>query len=53
MEWIFSVFGELEFRDVSTSHIMEAIKELGIPMPQEVTGKDIERTGGEVDAGRK
>ena len=39
---LFSVFGELEFQDVSTSHIMEAIKELGIPMPQEVTGKDIE-----------
>ena len=42
VEWLFSVFGELEFQDVSTSHIMEAIKELGIPMPQEVTGKDIE-----------
>ena len=42
VEWLFSVFGELEFRDVSTSHIMEAIKELGISMPQEVAGKDIE-----------
>lgn len=42
VEWLFSVFGDLEFQDVSTSHIMEAIKELGIPMPQEVTGKDIE-----------
>ena len=42
VEWLFSVFGEMEFQDVSTSHIMEAIKELGIPMPQEVTGKDIE-----------
>ena len=42
VEWLFSVFGEMEFQDVSTSHIMEAIKELEIPMPQEVTGKDIE-----------
>ena len=42
VEWLFSVFGEMEFQDVSTSHIMVAIKELGIPMPQEVTGKDIE-----------
>lgn len=42
VEWLFSVFGDLEFQDVSTSHIMEAIKELGIPMPQEVMGKDIE-----------
>ena len=30
VEWIFSVFGQLEFRDISTSHIMDAIKELGI-----------------------
>lgn len=42
VEWLFSVFGELEFQDVSTSHIMEAIKELGIPMPQEVAEKGIE-----------
>ena len=42
VEWLFSVFGDLEFQDVSTSHIMEAIKELGIPMPQEVAEKGIE-----------
>lgn len=42
VEWIFSVFGQLEFRDISTSHIMDAIKELGIPLPQEATGKGIE-----------
>ena len=42
VEWLFSVFGELEFQDVSTSHIMEAIKELGIPMPQKVAEKGIE-----------
>ena len=32
VEWLFSVFGELKFEDVSTSHIMEAMKELGIDM---------------------
>ena len=32
VEWLFSVFGEPEFIDVSTSHIMEAMKELGIDM---------------------
>lgn len=42
VEWIFSVFGQLEFRDISTSHIMDAIKELGIPLPQEATGKGME-----------
>lgn len=42
VEWLFSVFGEMKFQDVSTSHIMEAIKELGIPMPQEVAEKGIE-----------
>ena len=42
VEWIFSIFGQLEFRDISTSHIMDAIKELGIPLPQEATGKGIE-----------
>jgi len=30
VEWLFSVFGEPEFQDVSTSRIMEAMKELGI-----------------------
>ena len=30
VEWIFSVFGEPEFQDVSTSHIMEAMQKLGI-----------------------
>ena len=39
VEWIFQVFGELEFRDVSTSHIMEAIKKLGIEIPGQV-GKE-------------
>jgi len=33
VEWLFSVFGELEFKDVSTSHIMDAIKKLGIQIP--------------------
>lgn len=33
VEWLFSVFGEPEFKDVSTSHIMEAIKKLGIEIP--------------------
>ena len=32
VEWLFSVFGELEFKDESTSRIMEAMKELGIDM---------------------
>ena len=39
VEWIFQVFGELEFKDVSTSHIMEAIQKLGIPIPGQV-GKE-------------
>lgn len=39
VEWIFQVFGELEFKDVSTSHIMEAIQKLGIPIPRQV-GKE-------------
>ena len=30
VEWLFSVFGEPEFQDVSTSRIMEAMKKLGI-----------------------
>ena len=34
VEWLFSVFGELEFKDESTSRIMEAIKELGIDFSQ-------------------
>ena len=34
VEWLFSVFGEPEFQDVSTSRIMEAMKELGIDMSQ-------------------
>ena len=42
VEWLLSVFGEPEFKDVSTSHIMEAIKELGIPLPQEVNGSGVE-----------
>lgn len=41
VEWIFQVFGELEFKDVSTSHIMEAIQKLGIPIPGQV-GKEID-----------
>lgn len=32
VEWLFSVFGELEFKDESTSRIMEAMKELGIDL---------------------
>ena len=32
VEWLFSVFGEPQFEDVSTSRIMEAMKELGIDM---------------------
>ena len=32
VEWLFSVYGEPEFKDVSTSRMMEAIKELGIDM---------------------
>ena len=39
VEWIFQVFGELEFKDVSTSHIMEAIQKLGIAIPGQV-GKE-------------
>ena len=39
VEWIFQMFGELEFKDVSTSHIMEAIQKLGIPIPGQV-GKE-------------
>lgn len=39
VEWIFQVFGELKFKDVSTSHIMEAIQKLGIPIPGQV-GKE-------------
>lgn len=34
VEWLFSVFGELEFKNVSTSHIMDAIKEMGIEIPK-------------------
>lgn len=34
VEWLFSVFGELEFKDESTSRIMEAMKELGIDLSQ-------------------
>ena len=41
VEWIFQVFGELEFKDVSTSHIMEAIQKLGIPLPGQA-GKEID-----------
>lgn len=41
VEWIFQVFGELEFKDVSTSHIMEAIQKLGISIPGQV-GKEID-----------
>lgn len=33
VEWLFSVFGEPEFRDVSTSHIMDAMREMGIDLP--------------------
>ncbi|MCD8354321.1 MAG: alpha/beta hydrolase [Clostridiales bacterium] len=33
VEWLFSVFGEPEFRDVSTSHIMDAMREMGIDVP--------------------
>lgn len=41
VEWIFQVFGELEFKDVSTSHIMEAIQKLGISLPGQA-GKEID-----------
>lgn len=34
VEWIFQVFGELEFQDVTTSYIMDAIKKLGIDLPK-------------------
>ena len=33
-EWIFSVTGGLQHEDYSTSHIMDAIRELGIEIPQ-------------------
>lgn len=33
VEWLFSVFGELEFEDCSTSRIQEAIQKLGIAPP--------------------
>lgn len=33
VEWLFSVFGELEFEDRSTSRMMEAVRELGIELP--------------------
>ncbi len=36
VEWLFSVFGEPEFKDVSTSRMMEAIKKLGIEIPEDV-----------------
>lgn len=42
VEWLFSIFGEPEFKDVSTSHMMEAIKELGIPLPGEANGNGVE-----------
>ncbi|MCD8007867.1 MAG: hypothetical protein LUF68_02850, partial [Clostridiales bacterium] len=32
VEWLFSVFGEPEFRDVSTSHIMDAMREFGLEL---------------------
>lgn len=35
VEWIFDVFGKLEFTDTSTSRIGQAMKELGIGMPVE------------------
>lgn len=35
VEWLFSVFGEPEMRDYSTSHIMDAIRELGIALPDD------------------
>lgn len=36
VEWLFSVFGEPEFKDVSTSRMMEAVKKLGIEIPEDV-----------------
>ncbi len=35
VEWIFEVFGKLEFVDCSTSKIGQAMKELGINVPEE------------------
>lgn len=40
VEWLFSVFGELEFEDRSTSHIQEAIQKLGITPPAGNTKTD-------------
>lgn len=34
VEWLFAVFGELEFQDYSTSRIMDAIREMGIQLPE-------------------
>lgn len=42
VEWLFSVFGELEFKDVSTSHIMDAIREMGIELPEEAMDRNID-----------
>lgn len=39
VEWLFSVTGELEFEDYSTSHIMDAIRELGIELPGQDEGQ--------------
>lgn len=40
VEWLFSVFGELEFEDRSTSRIMDAIRELGIGLPGDMEERD-------------
>lgn len=39
VEWLFSVTGELEFEDYSTSHIMDAVRELGIELPGQDEGQ--------------
>lgn len=40
VEWLFSVFGELEFEDRNTSRIMDAIRELGIELPDDIKKND-------------
>lgn len=40
VEWLFSVFGELEFEDRNTSRIMDAIRKLGIEFPNEIEKND-------------
>lgn len=40
VEWIFAVFGELEFKDYSTSRIMDVIREMGIGTPNTYQNTD-------------